>query len=642
MKKKINTFAPLVILILLAAIATWVLLTPQPSSFEKALAQITNVPTQSQDAPPPTTESTPLPTLTLEPTLTSTHTPSPAPTLTTPVPTPTPTLAVTEPITKPTDWQFYDPQDPALPALFVPTENGSYQLDAQVKVAKIEFLHLWAGWGESYSYQTLMQNKSGYVLNGVLDELDGLTIIDNESVAPAKVDALLGSFVDLYPTRVYLSGYMWADDYPMWEAEITTADGLSILLGSSGACNPGAGPWNVYYNGRYYAQYDGSIGLALFDIFPQTTHTTNTYVMENISFDLWPIQVMTQWISTYSTFRQASVGFSGLFQMADNFYYLAALEDREIRGQLWGVTNQHLFNFRLTPIADLDSVELTAADGSSILCDVEKAIGKYGRHDAPYWKFSCDLASAGWPASQGTRYRYQIEIEGQLDTYEIDRMGGITKENTGQDSTQITTTIPFTLSGELYGSWREEGTMAILPPPFVLEQALSQNDALRDLLSTLLLGTARYWAELDGPTPFEGRLAGEAVFLGTTQIGGNPVRYTIGTPFALENGEFTRWDLTPDVAKDIVARIGQLSPTTSQLAKDPATVINIWYVECSDVKPVYSPDFSMHSDCGYFPQPDDPLIGFRFNSPSYFFPSEYGDDNDLYVLSGDGICRGKP
>jgi hypothetical protein len=189
--------------------------------------------------------------------------------------------------------------------------------------------------------------------------------------------------------------------------------------------------------------------------------------------------------------------------------------------------------------------------------------------------------------------------------------------------------------GELFGSWGNDADVLIVPPPAEMQAALSEHEAARDLLSDHVLAYALYQAAISTTSPFSGTLAGEAILLGQTKIDAGVARYTIGTPFVIENGKLTRWDLTRTALEQLLQDVNRQPLTQRVMTAVPTATLNLYYADAGST-PKMAPLISgwptnyaaKISACGdiqasVVPAAGKPLRAFGFNSGWSFRQADF-------------------
>lgn len=427
-------------------------------------------------------------------------------------------------------WSLFDPSDPQLPTL-INKNSGTYQLDDTWKVQSIEYLYQWWGLGKPvFDYQILAKSGEKFVK-------------DKAEVNAADVQKFIQSIIDLHPTQFLLAGSSHTDDYPSWNVQITGEDGNIILLFASSNGNPGGAPWNILYNGKMYAQYTGALAEPLSKLFsgergqPAAAFFPGGEKPGMISF------------TTNGFPRQLTEGFAGLLPIADGFQYKVDAEKQAINGIIKGRESIGGFgNMVIGAVTQLDDVSLTLADKSIVKCDIKTL-----KSDDPAgaaWSFACEVPSQ----IKDQPYRIPISVAFATDA----------NEN-------------FTIKGELYGKWGNQPDVILVPNDEQIENLLQGNNNAKELLSNHVLAFATYEAQLNPNNINEGTVSGEAVFVGQTEVSQKSVRYTIATPFTIENGKLTKWDLNKNALESLLARVMQSPITQKAIQDDPNLIVNLTY-----------------------------------------------------------------
>ena len=489
-------------------------------------------------------------------------------------------------------WEFRDTHDASV-ADVVQEQSGAYALDPNWQVKSIDYLYKWWGLGEPvFDYQTLERMGDHFQRGGEVVPVD-------------DVRAFLKSITLLHPSQLLLGGNSWTDDYPSWAIEIVGEDGRRVQLFSSSTGNVGDGPWNVLDNGRLYAQYDGSLAEPLSKLF------TSKRGEPAAAFMPGGRQPDTVVFGTQGFPKQMLYGFSGLLPIADGFGYTANVVSGTLEGFVQGRSSiGGMGGMVIGSITGLTRVALTLSDGSPSPCMIEPVA-----QDDPagaVWKFVCTpgVAKSDQP------YRFPIVIELGTDKGEH-----------------------FTTTGEVWGKWGALPEGLYSPLSAEVQAALEANDAAHDLLKDHLPALALYQAEIGTTVPLSGTLLGEVILAGSTTLNGAPLRYTVGTPFTIENGQLARWGLTRATLEKMLQDTEPLSLTQRILKAVPTAQLNMWYAETGDdskVFPSISPSFNGLSSqyaaalpaCGssaaqQFPRADEPLRAFGFNNGWAYYMADF-------------------
>ncbi|MFZ5857755.1 MAG: hypothetical protein ACOYZ6_13060 [Chloroflexota bacterium] len=541
----------------------------------------------------PVTPYTPTPVIT--PTKTS-HPPT-----ATAIPSPTPTpVGHNVILSKPKN--VYDPKDPTLPDLILQGQNG-YRLDSQWQIDKIEYVYDWWGLSEpQLGYEVISNSESGYHWNDKL-------------IPAERIDDFLATITNLHPSQSLLVGIFHTDDYPTWQIELTGKDGNRILIYSESNENPGYGPWHVVYNGRIYAQYDGTIGLAIGRLFERgdefvwdsflPEYHTNDFV--GFATTGWPNQL---WY-----------GFNGLLPISESFHYFVNPETNEIRGFVRGRYSIGGFgNMIVGRIDTLKYVRLTK-DGQKQNCAIEAL-----ESDDPYaeaWNFSCPVLRG----ETGQRYRFPIEI--------------IFGTDEGRD---------FITEGTLFGQWGNLSSFWLLPPPEEIQSAIEKNPNAQELLKNTDFYVSQYVGKMLLGKDTYPTLSGQIVLIGTAIIDGVEINYSIFTPFIVENNQFVRFGLTEQELKRFLSDAMKSPITRRYLIYYPKATLNLWFASFDKVKEPEMPELWVGSGatnnmnirvgvCGdsfaqVYPSKNKPFRRFTFNSDDLWYPWRgFVNDNVSFLLT---------
>jgi len=436
----------------------------------------------------------------------------------------------------PTAWSLYDPYDSSQPKLI--TKNGTaYRLQPDWAVDRAEYVYKW--WGLSpkpvFDYQILSLGNTGYT-------------IGSQKIDPALVKSLVSAISNLKPVSSILAGQDHTDDYPLWHLELTRKDDQRIVLVSFSTANPGAAPWNIVYNGRIYAQFDGSLGEAIGKVFKSEGG------IPAAAFFPGGREEGTVVFGTTGLPAQISVGFVGLMPIADSFNYQVDRAKLQIKGYIEGRSSVGGFgNMVIGTITNLVGVDLFLDRKTATQCPFVSVSSSDPSSAA--WTFTCPLSIA----ALNETYDYPIKI-----TF-------------GTDAGQQAIT-----EGRLRGKFIDEKTILHLPP-IEVQSLLATNPAGADILTDHILAFASYDASLVASTSTMRTMSGEAIFLGQTRIGNKLVRYTLGTPFGIENDKLTHWTLTRAGLQKMLANIVDLPLTKRIYAQAPEVTLNLWYAERDDV-----------------------------------------------------------
>jgi hypothetical protein len=481
-------------------------------------------------------------------------------------------------------WLILDPRDPSLPELIIPA-GESYRLNPNWQVASLEYalLHLGypSGW---FDHQRLERDGDSFRW--------GTTVVDN-----VTIQALLAGMRDLHPTANTLAGPTGADNYTRMTLEITGVNGEQVLL----FYQTGRSPWNVLYNGRLYVQHSQAVVeplaalLATQPALPATSLFRVDHSEDPVVF------------STINQPPQLRYGFTGLLYVADNFHYQTEAETATIQGYVES-RSSHGRSLSNAIIAGLHRVELTRPDGSVTSCPIEEMYISELRQTQ--WHFTCVLGRS----SMSGHYEYPVRLFIEAAESEIVEVEGV-----------------------LQGLWHSEAAAMIVPPPAKLASAFADHDLIQDLLVDHTLAQIDYAARIEADNPAAGTFVGEAVLLGQTGRPGSITRYTIATPFAVEDGVVTTWNLTRSALNEMIAEIEALPLTRRVVAAAPNAVVNLWYAEWERLPAIGNDHLFTNQPTNYtitllpcgsfpgqsFPGSSRPLRAFSFNDDWLFWGPDF-------------------
>lgn len=444
-----------------------------------------------------------------------------------PQPSPIPTDAPTATPGPGPAWNLRDLGDSSRPALLTSAADG-YALDPAWPVQQVEYVFKWWGLAKPiFDYQRLELSGSAYTAM-------------TRTVPAQAVQALVQAINHLTPMPVMVEGLSHTDDYPSRAVELTGTDGQRILLLSGSTANPNAAPWNVLYNGKLYAQLDGGIGLALNGLFGQAGgfpaaaffpggQKPNTIVFASAG---WPNQVIA--------------GFNGLLPIADSFEYGFDPKLQRLRGTIVGRSS--ILGFGNMVIGTVTGLSSVRVGGDACAIDPIATADVAGAA----WTFSCPLG----PKTPASPRALSITVALSTDAG-----------------------VPLTTTGALIDPWAGAGVLPNLSANDFIRQALATDPDARDLLSDHVIAIALFESSLATGTGFaKGWLQGDVVLRGSTR-GPSGMRYTVTTPFRIQDGKLTFWRLSRGKLDALLKdAIGQPLVARARAAK-PDAVLNVWYAE---------------------------------------------------------------
>lgn len=453
-----------------------------------------------------------------------------------PVPTATPTL-VYQPesisMENPGVWEFSHPFVFKDWKQWIVPDNETYKLDDVYEIESVELSYQWWGMGDPYfEYQQIKRTGDVYKLNGRV-------------VIEEKIKNLIKSLSNLHAVPQTLNSITHTDDYPIWAIEITGTDGTKILLTSDSNSSMYV-PWNVIYNGDIYAQYDGSVEVALADLFSVSEGEPMAAFYPGggeegkliVSTGGWP--------------NQLNYGFNGLLPLHTAFNYWTSPETGEIIGIFDGRSSIGGFgNMVIGSIDELERIVLQKDDGSKTNCDIETL--ESDDPSAKQWKFACSIAE---PNTVGSYY-YPIKV-----TFGTDKGEKITSE------------------GNLFGNWQQGIRLPKTIFPFEISDSLENSEEFKKLAENHQIILYSFDAKVDPSTGdlSEGMNA-DIVLLGQIVYKGATLPYSATTSMGIENGKLTRWDIDELELQNLITDVLDEKIANNLLGFAQNPVINLYYFE---------------------------------------------------------------
>jgi len=453
-----------------------------------------------------------------------------------PAPTTTPTLAYQpESVSMENSgaWEFSRPLVFEDWNQWIISDNETYKLDDEYEIESVDLSYQWWGMGDpSFEYQQIKRTGDVYKLNGRV-------------VVEEKITNLVKSLSNLHAVPQTLNSITHTDDYPIWAVEITGSDGTKILL-TSDSNTPLYVPWNVIYNGDIYAQYDGSVEVALADLFSVSEGEPMAAFYPGggeegrliVSTGGWP--------------KQLSYGFNGLLPVHTSFSYWTSPETGEIIGVFDGRSSIGGFgNMVIGSIDNLERIVLEKDDGSKTNCDIETL--ESDDPSAKQWKFSCALTEPNAVSS----YYYPIKV-----TFGTDKGERITSE------------------GNLFGYWDQKIQLSNVLFPLEISTALETAEDFKKLEKNHQIILYSFDAEVDQATGnlSEGMNA-DVVLLGQINYKGKVLPYSMTTSMGIENGKVVRWDIDELELQNLITDVLNEKITNNLLKNSVSPVLNLYYFE---------------------------------------------------------------
>ena len=508
---------------------------------------------------------------------------TPGPTLT---PTITPTPAPLSEAVQMTDgssfesWELTNLADDRKPELFT-GKDGVFALKTDWTVTRVDFVYKWWGNGVPILNYQYLNSASGK-----------FTSSTGKTVTADAVGELLAAVSNLQAEPGMLYSLDHANDFPAWYLEFQGENGETVLVQSTSNSFVNGTPWNVYYNGKYYAQFDGSLLPAIQKVFPH-----EPYEYE------YSFSAPNPYTIAYNVERDDSLGvpnFTGLLPIRGDFYYIAREGDS---GIIIFIRSNGLSGFIpdevQSVIKSVQKVELTSPDKSKVRCYIDENRFSYLGEG---WTISCPVEQ---PEGDMT---FNFPIEVQFRT---------------QEGKTITT------KGNLSSYW---GFMDITAPAVIPEwmaDAFARDPRASQLWNDHLIFDLEYMAVMNKKQEGKGTIYGEAVLLGETQWNGEVLKYTVASPFKFVDGKLIRWDLAREDIDTLLTNLQTQPLANAALGASDDATLNL-YVAKWDLTPDleslwnFDPvDFNIKRQgrCSYpeveLPSKDQAFLGFAFNGGWY-------------------------
>ncbi len=522
----------------------------------------------------------PDPTLTypLAPISTKTQTPlmtiAPVETVTpsiTPTPTPTPNSIkfIHTSLDSPGEWEIGLPYiDQNLPQIIIDSPEGKY-LDPSFDVSTIEMSYEWWGLGDPVlEFQRIERKENNYWL--------GDKVIGNN-----LIESLIKSINHLHPEPYMLNSTTHTDDYPIWTLELSSYDGVHLLVYSN-SNTPDYSPWNVVYNGQIYSQFDGQINEALAELFAPEEGKPGAWT--------WVGEVEEGYLSvtTIGLPSQMVNGFNGILAFQNGFNYWVDAETGLLSGYFEGRSSiGGMGHMIIGSITQLDKIEIDIDENVTITCSIEAQ--KSDDPSAYGWGFTCPMEEV----SHNSQYYYPIRVSFTTDKNKS-----------------------YTVNGNLFGNWKTNIQLPYIALPEEIDTILRTSNDVNDLLENHQLAAIKYDGAVDknsGQMTHEWN--GEIVLLGQADIGGRIQKYSITLQVRIKDSGLIQWDLDREELISLLEEVLNQPISKRFLEADPNLVLNLYYGE-GDI-PILS-DFDL-PNCADIPVSpglptiSQPLHGFAFN-----------------------------
>jgi hypothetical protein len=423
---------------------------------------------------------------------------------------------------------------------------------------------------------------------------------DRSVVAAEEVREFIRSLDKLYLSDGY--GHWTAHFHydPSWLIVVQGADGEELRITSTSSGYPGHAPWNIEYQGRIYHQYDGSLATPLARLFPDEADDVST------SYDLYPQEDESERIQFFvePPHDERIEEVSGLFPLGVG---VATVDASGLSAHMVSPNVVVDGKVDVPFVAELLAVELATAAGQVVECqfkpnDISERGEEEWERGFSGWDFSCPIGAL---TDQADRFPITVRL------------------TDSQGQAQV-------LTGEIGQNAAPASASVVESVSPILDATLLAHPSLQDLLTDHQLVHMPYLASIDPLDPHKGARTGEVRLLGETLVDGQPVPYTISTPFGVTDGAVSYWTLSRATLDEMLQSITSSQLARRMLAHKPQTVIDLWYA--AGVPPVMAargvagnfPSYTLERvPCGdipggILPTPDEPLQQFSFNETTQY------------------------
>lgn len=193
-------------------------------------------------------------------------------------------LSVPEPdkIQEPSILEPQEPSVPEIPGLPTP-EFG------QCSIVRIDIDYNLHGTHGFMKYYTIKRGSDGYYSN------------KGQKVDPALVYGLELSFTDFYESQRYerFGNAIVLGDYKEFRVRVELKNGKTLVLDTVASFEPCCTiPWNIWYNGKTYIQFNGQIPTAIFRILREVDEEIRRYYEKEARWGCYPAVVYYEHAST--------------------------------------------------------------------------------------------------------------------------------------------------------------------------------------------------------------------------------------------------------------------------------------------------------------------------------------------------------
>jgi hypothetical protein len=506
----------------------------------------------------------------------------------TPRPTTTPTPA---PLSQPVEmmdgssfesWQVFGAMDDQSPDLFV-KKGDSFSLDPDWQVERVEFVYKW--WGNAdpvMDYQSIFPAGTSF------------THSSGKSVSRETLDEFLDALVDLQPEPGLLNSLTHADDFHAWYIEISGEDGETVLVQSTSNSREDGAPWNVYYNGHYYAYFGDKLLPAIQMVFPHEPYEYKVDFIEEIPSYKVVFNVEREGTQGFPTF-------TGLLPLRGDFNYIAGVEDD---GLFLFIRSEGMAGFipdvAESVITSVSRVEVTTTEDPRLRCNISDSRTSFLGEG---WTVTCPVEQ---PEGESA---FSLPVLIQFST---------------ADGRSLTT------KGVLSSYWGYESSIVPSVLPEWMADALARDPQASTLWADHVLYDLNFIGSVRKAQSVMETYYGEAILLGETQWQGKTLRYTVSTPFEFNKYKLTRWSLTREDVDDMLRKLTSENLAKVALGAQEDAVLNLffsrWKFTWSLPSLLYIDPVSFEAEAPSFcsinpeidlPRLNEPYEAFSFNGSWY-------------------------
>ncbi len=209
-----------------------------------------------------------------------------------------------------------------------------------------------------------------------------------------------------------------------------------MLIQSTSNSDPQGAPWNVYHNGRFFAQFDGSLMPAIQKIFPHERFKLEYPFFETGSIGFVPFSVERDG-------RWLIPSFTGLLPLRGDIEYVAGVGDEGIILYIRGIgMSGFIPDYTMSMVSSVDRVDVTDPDGNKISCYVnDRSTGYLGW----IWTIRCPVIQV----EDEPEFSFPIEIVFKTIDGKIHTSKGVLKSYWNFPELDVPVSLPDDLAHEL-------------------------------------------------------------------------------------------------------------------------------------------------------------------------------------------------